>query len=64
MNNFLNSSSCEDKRKDTFKFDLEMNKGGMVVFDEFGVHRGSMPSKSSRLVLRFFIEDQKYNSKF
>ena len=41
-----------------------MNKGGMVVFDEFGVHRGSMPSKSSRLVLRFFYRRSKYNSKF
>ena len=60
LNNFLNSSEfIEDKRKDTFKFDLEMNKDGMVVFDEFGVHRGSMPSKSSRLVLRFFYRRSK-----
>ena len=60
MNNFLNSSEfIEDKRKDTFKFDLEMNKGGMVVFDEFGVHRGSMPSKSNETCSTFFYRRSK-----
>ena len=52
---FLNNSKfIEEESKDTFKFDFEMNKGGVVIFDEFGVHRGSMPSKNSRLILRFF----------
>ena len=36
-----------------------MNKGGLVIFDEFGVRRGSMPSKNSRLVLRFFNRKKK-----
>ena len=49
-----NTKFIEDTDKDTEKFDLEMRKGGVVIFDEFGVHRGSMPSKTSRQVLRFF----------
>ena len=36
------------------RIDFEMNKGGAVIFDELGVHRGAMPSKHSRLVLRYF----------
>ncbi len=55
LNIFLdNSRFIEDHPKDTFKFDFEMNKGSIVIFDEFGFHRGAMPSKNSRLVLRFF----------
>ena len=55
LNIFLNNSKfIEGQKKDTFEFDLQMNKGSVIIFDEFGVHRGSMPSKNSRLVLRFF----------
>ena len=55
LNLFLeNSNFINEKDKDTSKFDFEMNKGSAVIFDEFGIHRGSMPSKNSRLVLRFF----------
>jgi ectoine hydroxylase-related dioxygenase (phytanoyl-CoA dioxygenase family) len=55
INFFLkNSDFITSDSKDTTKFDYEMNKGGVVIFDEFGVHRGSMPSTSDRLVLRFF----------
>ena len=54
LNIFLaNSKFIEQETKDTFKFDFEMNKGGAVIFDELGVHRGAMPSKHSRLVLRY-----------
>jgi len=42
-----------ENKKDTYKFDFEMDKGGVVIFDALGVHRGSMPSKNSRLVLRY-----------
>ena len=31
-----------------------MNKGGAIIYDEFGIHRGAMPSKTPRQVLRFF----------
>ena len=55
LNIFLNNSKfIEEKSKDTYKFDLEMNKGSVIIFNEMGVHRGSMPSKNARLVLRFF----------
>ena len=55
LNIFLeNSKFIDENEQDTSKFDFEMNKGSAVIFDEFGVHRGAMPSKNSRLVLRFF----------
>ena len=54
LNIFLNNSKfIEQETKDTFKFDFEMNKGGAVIFDELGMHRGAKPSKHSRLVLRY-----------
>tara|TARA_Y100000590_G_scaffold26142_1_gene29464 strand:- start:3421 stop:4242 length:822 start_codon:yes stop_codon:yes gene_type:complete len=54
LNSFLNNSKfIEDQQKDTFEFDFEMRKGSVVIFDEFGVHRGAMPKKNNRLVLRF-----------
>jgi hypothetical protein len=55
LNLFLeNSKFIDENEEDTSKFDFEMKKGSAVIFDEFGVHRGAMPSKNSRLVLRFF----------
>ena len=53
LNSFLDNSKFIEEKKDTFKFDFEMNKGGAVIFDEICVHRGSMPSKQNRLVLRY-----------
>jgi len=53
------SKFIESEKKDTFEFDFEMKKGGVVIFDEFGVHRGSKPSKNDRLVLRFFYRKKK-----
>ena len=54
LNIFLNNSKFIDEgTKDTFEFDNEMEKGGAVIFDEIGVHRGSMPKKNNRLVLRY-----------
>jgi len=55
LNSFIkNTEFIEDKNKDTKKFDIEMKKGGVIIFDEFGIHRGAMPSKTPRQVLRFF----------
>ena len=55
LNIFIeNTKFIEEESKDTKKFDLEMEKGGVVIFDEFGIHRGAMPSKSARQVLRYF----------
>ena len=54
LNSFIkNTEFIEDKNKDTKKFDIEMKKGGVIIFDEFGIHRGAMPSKNPRQVLRF-----------
>ena len=36
-------------------FNYEVNKGGAVIFDEAGVHRGSKTKFNDRIVLRFFF---------
>ena len=61
LNIFLNNSKfAEEKGNDTLKFDFQMKKGGVVIFDELCVHRGSMPKEQSRLVLRY-IYRRKFN---
>ena len=54
VNNFLsNSEFIKEEKKDTFAYDFEMDRGGVVIFDALGVHRGGSPSKTPRLVLRY-----------
>ena len=43
----------ENETPDTSEFDFNLKKGGAVIFDELSVHRGSAPSKTDRIVLRF-----------
>ena len=38
------------------KFDFSLKKGGAIIFNESGVHRGSKTKLSERLVLRFFYK--------
>lgn len=53
---FLEQSKfINEEKKDTSEFDLEMQKGSMVIFDELCVHRGSAPKKNSRIVLRYLF---------
>ena len=40
----------------TKKYDQTIDKGGAIVFDESGIHRGSATRFSSRLALRFFFK--------
>ena len=49
----MNSNFINEQEKDSKNYDLEMNKGGVVIFDELCVHRGSAPKKNSRIVLRY-----------
>ena len=54
IENFLIATNFIEKDPyDTDKFDYKINRGGALIFDESGVHRGSKPSKSNRLVIRF-----------
>lgn len=54
IDTFLNETNfIISEKKDTEKYDLELDQGGLVIFDELCVHRGSAPQKTSRLVLRF-----------
>lgn len=35
-------------------YSLEVKSGGMVIFNDLGYHQGTAPSKSSRMVVRYF----------
>tara|TARA_E500000178_G_C16675825_1_gene597167 strand:- start:329 stop:694 length:366 start_codon:yes stop_codon:yes gene_type:complete len=50
------SSDALNKSIKTNKFDFSLKKGGAIIFDESGVHRGSSTKFSDRLVLRYFYK--------
>jgi len=51
----------EDKQK---IFDIPVKKGGLIIFDEYGVHRGSQIKYNPRKVLRFFYRKKNIHEKF
>ena len=54
IESFLNQTSFIEKDPyDTTKYDYKLDKGGAIIFDESGVHRGSKPNQTDRLVMRF-----------
>jgi hypothetical protein len=58
IDNFLNQTNfINDDGKDTLKYDFSIKKGGALIFNESGVHRGSKITKNNRLVLRFLYKD-------
>ena len=57
LEKFINDSAFINSG-DTENFDLPLKKGGMIIFDEFGFHRGGCPSKTDRTVLRFFYREK------
>lgn len=57
VENFLfHTKFIDDQKSDTNHFDIEMKKGGMIIFDELSIHRGSAPKKNDRLVLRYLFQ--------
>ena len=55
LSEFLKTTSfIEKKNSVNHIFDNEMKKGGAIIFDEAGVHRGSKTRLNERMVLRFF----------
>lgn len=57
LNTFFNSSEYILKDKNNAEgFDFSMKKGGAIIFNESGVHRGSATKFSERISLRFFYK--------
>jgi len=53
LQSFINDTNFIDKDPfNTNRFDLNLDKGGAIIFDEGGAHMGSK-TKNERLVLRF-----------
>ena len=47
---------AEGKNSENYSFDNEIKKGGAVIFDESGIHRGSRTRYNSRIAMRFFYK--------
>ena len=54
LDRFIENTKSENLTDN--KFDLSVKKGGAVIFNEGGAHRGSKTSKTHRLALRFFFK--------
>lgn len=57
---FIDNTKFVEEDGDTTAFDINLKKGGMIIFDEFGFHRGSSPSLTDRVVLRFLYKPSYY----
>ena len=64
VEDFLKKSDYILIEKKNNIFDLSMKKGGLIIFDEYGVHRGSKIKYNPRKVLRFFYRKKNIYEKF
>lgn len=55
LNNFLKNAE-ELNILNTTKFDFFMEAGDAIIFDEGGVHKGSMPLQNDRAVIRYHFK--------
>lgn len=60
IEDFLEKSSFLEESNDTQKFDLSIPKGGLLIFNELGFHRGSQPLVNNRYALRFFYNNSSF----
>ncbi len=57
LNEFINNTNfINEKNSINHNFDNEMKKGGAIIFDESGIHRGSKTRLHDRMALRFFYK--------
>lgn len=60
LDQFIENTKFIENDGDTKSFDITLKKGGMIIFDEFGFHRGSSPALTDRVVLRFLYKPKYY----
>ena len=53
LNDFLNKANLVILNKNNNHFDFHASPGDLLIFNEGGLHRGSMPSLNERVVLRY-----------
>ena len=57
ISEFLEATNLqENEKKLQNSFDNEIKKGGAIIFDETGIHRGSKTKLNDRIALRFFYK--------
>ena len=56
INEFLKNSEFILNERDTFKFDLKLKKGDLLIFNETAVHRAAESKNTSRSIIRLFFK--------
>ena len=59
LENFKKQIEKLEKSNDPSEFSYEIKKGGAVVFDESGLHKGTEPKNNDRLVFRYIYKKVK-----
>ena len=59
LENFKKQIKKLEKSNDPSEFSYEIKKGGAVVFDESGLHKGTEPKNNDRLVFRYIYKKVK-----
>ena len=61
LNEFISKTNfINENNSINHDFDNEMKKGGAIIFDESGIHRGSKTRLHDRMALRIFYK-KKFN---
>jgi hypothetical protein len=54
INEFINNYENILNKKD-FKYSIKANSGDLIIFNDFGYHKGTSPKKDPRLILRLWF---------
>ena len=64
LSEFLERTNfVENQGSENYSFDHEIKKGGAIIFDETGIHRGSRIRFNDRIALRFFYKQIYYTKR-
>tara|TARA_B110000438_G_scaffold242792_1_gene242512 strand:+ start:388 stop:1224 length:837 start_codon:yes stop_codon:yes gene_type:complete len=56
-----NTNFAEEGNNDTYKHDVKVNAGDVLIFNELGYHRGASPTKNDRYALRYHYLRQSHD---
>ena len=56
IENFIINSNFIQNFSDTNKYDIKLNKGDLLIFDETVVHRAAESKSTSRSIIRLFFK--------
>ena len=60
LNNFFKKADLISTNPEKSFFDFEASPGDLLIFNDSGVHRGSMPSLNTRIALRYLYKKNSF----